>query len=82
LIVVFLCAAIPAAPATTIGNAIVANDGQWSWLGISGAWFVCLIFASKELSPFGAFGGAAALASASLLMSLLTVWLAHRRGLV
>jgi O-antigen/teichoic acid export membrane protein len=82
LIVVFLCAAIPAAPTTTIGHAIVVNDGQWSWLGISGAWFVCLIFASKELSPLGAFGGAAALAVASLLMSLLTVWLAHRRGLI
>lgn len=82
LIVVFLCAAIPAAPANTIGNALVANDGQWTWLGISGVWFVCLICVAKELSVFGAVGGAAALASASVLMSLIAVSAAYRRGLI
>jgi O-antigen/teichoic acid export membrane protein len=82
LIVVFLCAAIPAAPANTIGNAIVANDGQWTWFGISGAWFVCLMWAAKELLPFGAIGGAVALLCGSLLMSVLSVSVAYRRGLI
>lgn len=82
LIVVFSCAAIPAAPANTIGNAIVVKEGQWRWLAISGAWFVCLIWTAEELSPFGAFGGATALACASMLMSFLAFLVAHRRGLI
>lgn len=82
LIVAFMFAAIPSAPANTIGNAIVANDAQWHWLLITSAWFVSLIGAAKFLSSLGALGGAIAHGLGSALMLLFAAWIARRRGLL
>lgn len=82
LLVAFMAAAIPAAPANTLGNAIVADDGQVEWLVITGVWFVCLVFAASVSTSFGAWSGAIAHALANLSMILLVVKTTHRRKLV
>jgi len=43
----FLLAAIPAAPANTIGNAIVASDGQRIWFCLSALWLLILALVAK-----------------------------------
>lgn len=66
----FLVAAIFASPATTIGNAIVASNGQRCWLLISMVWIIALLLAMFLLMKYGAVGGGGSLAAASFLIAL------------
>lgn len=82
VLTLFLIAAIPAAPANTIGNAIVASNGQKTWLILTITWFAVLLCTMALLKPFGASGGAIAHGASSLLLSILTYIWAKRRGLI
>lgn len=82
VVVTFLIAAVASAPANTIGNAIVARDGQWLWLLLTSAWVGVLIVGAYTLRAQGAWGGGAtyALAYGTLTTSAFAV--ARRRALV
>ncbi len=82
LIVAFMAAAIPAAPANNLGNAILADNGQMEWLLITGAWFICLILLARASVSLGVWSGAIAHGFAHLLMILLVAKTARRRSLI
>ena len=78
----FMGAAIFSAPANTLGNAIVARDGQRSWLAVTFVWLVVLLLAAVSASGFGAWSGALAQALGALTLAGLAFVVARRRGLV
>jgi hypothetical protein len=80
--VAFLLAGLPLAPANTLGNALLASNRQWTWLGVSAAWFVTLLMAVMIAGRYGAFGGAAAHAIASIVMVGLAGMAAKRSRLI
>jgi len=82
LIVAFMVAAIPAAPANTLGNAILADDGQMEWLLITGAWFVGLILVTSASVSLGVWSGAIAHGFAYVLMIFLVAKTTRRRNLI
>ena len=81
-IAVFMFAALPAAPANTLGNAIVANNGQNVWLSLTVLWFFCIVIVAKAALALGALSGAVAHSSAALLLSVLAFWFVRKRGLI
>lgn len=82
LIGVFLFSAIPLAPANTLGNAILSDDGQRSWLALIALSFVCMTSAAVFLTSYGAFGGAISHALSSFLLSACAFFVAKHRGLL
>lgn len=78
----FLIAAIPSAPVNTIGNAIVAADGQTIWFLLTFCWLVVMFITAKALQQQGALAGACALGLSSLGMATLSIVVAKRRGLI
>jgi len=82
LIIAFMAAAIPAAPANTLGNAILVDDGQMEWLLITGAWFIGLILLTSASASLGVWSGAIAHGFAYLLMILLVAKTTRRRNLI
>ncbi len=78
----FLLAAIPSAPINTIGNAIVAAEGQRAWFLMTIFWFALIIVAAKTFEEQGALGGAAALGLASLGLAAVALGIARKRGLI
>ncbi len=82
LIVAFMAAAIPAAPANTLGNAILADDGQIDWLIITGAWFAGLILSAIASASLGVWSGVIAHGFSYLLMILLVAKTTRRRSLL
>lgn len=82
LIIAFMVAAVPAAPANTLGNAILADDGQLHWLAITIAWFFCLIITAVVSAPLGVWSGPVSHGAAYLLMISLAVQVAHQRALI
>lgn len=71
----YLISAIVSAPANTIGNAIIANDGQAAWLLLISLWFVTLIISAYSFAGLGAWSGAIAHAlSSSVLVFLAYVY--------
>jgi O-antigen/teichoic acid export membrane protein len=82
LVIVYLGAAVMTAPATALGNALLANDYQWFWLGLTAVWFIVLILAAFLLRSHMAWGGAAAFASAYLVLSIGAFIKARRSAIV
>lgn len=78
----YLAAAIFIAPANTLGNAIVANSGQQSWLFITSAWLATLLLTGYFTSAYGAWSGAIALSSAAIAQTILAFIIARSRKLV
>lgn len=78
----FLLAAIPSAPANTVGNAIIAGDGQRAWLLISLVAFLVLIVSAKLLAWQGALAGAWAHGISATFITLIALWIARGRGLL
>ena len=78
----FLLAAIPSAPANTVGNAIIAGDGQRAWLLISLVSFLVLIVSAKLLAWQGALAGAWAHGISATFITLIALWIARGRGLL
>jgi O-antigen/teichoic acid export membrane protein len=82
LIVWFMLAALPMAPAGTLGNGIIANNSQWAWLFITAVWFVSLITLTYSQKHFGAPGAAISYGCAALIQTVLAYLVARRRGLI
>ncbi len=82
LIVAFLLAALPLAPANTLGNALLASNRQWTWLAVSTASFVTLLVSAMVAGRYGAAGGAAAHTIASIVMVSLAGMAARRNRLI
>jgi O-antigen/teichoic acid export membrane protein len=82
LITAFMIAAIPLAPANTIGNAIVARDGQSTWLFITVAWFATLICMAFTFVSYGALSGAIAHGVSACILTVISVIAARRMGLL
>lgn len=82
LLALFLFAAIPAAPANTVGNALIANKGQNTWLALTSFWFFSLTIFVLLLRNFGAQGGAIALALASSVFTFLAYVAAKRKRVI
>lgn len=78
----FLLAAIPSAPANTVGNAILAANGQRTWFFITICWFLLILITSTTFSAHGAKGGAWSLGVSSLVLAALGLFIGKRRGLV
>ncbi|WP_170003745.1 oligosaccharide flippase family protein [Marinobacter profundi] len=82
LLAAFLVAAIPSAPANTVGNAIVARDGQRAWFTITFLWFFTLIALTLLFSDLGVWAGAVSHGVASLILIFLSVCFARKRTLL
>jgi len=82
VLVAFLFAALPAAPANTLGNAIIASNGERVWLAVVSLSFVVLVASAYFLVRYGPIGGAVAHAIASITLSLLAYWSAKKRSLL
>ena len=81
-IAAFLGAAVLSAPANTVGNAIVANDGQKTWLILTIIWLVVLLISGAVAMPLGALSGAVAQAAAATVLTLMAVTVARARKLI
>jgi O-antigen/teichoic acid export membrane protein len=82
LIAAFLGAAVLAAPANTIGNAIVAKNGQLTWLMLTVLSVLILLSIGKLASPLGAFAGAIAQAVAATVLTGVAVGVAFVRKII
>lgn len=80
-LIVFMIAAIPASPANTFGNAIIAKDGQWNWLLIISFWLASLIIMSLLIVDFGALKSAYAFAISYAFLTVLAFIVAKKMRL-
>jgi O-antigen/teichoic acid export membrane protein len=78
----FLGAAVLSAPANTVGNAIVANEGQKTWLLLTVLWFLVLLVSGAVAAPLGALSGAVAQATAAAALTLTAVMAARAKRLI
>lgn len=81
-IAAFLGAAVLSAPANTVGNAIVVNAGQITWLALTFLWLVVLLVSGAAASPLGALSGAVAQAAAAAVLTLMAVTAARAKQLI
>lgn len=84
IIAAYMSVAILSAPANTLGNSIVANDGQAEWLWVTTAWMLVLIVTAHVavFAGFEAWAGAIAQAAATFILVVLAYLFCRRRGLV
>ncbi|MFV0277087.1 MAG: oligosaccharide flippase family protein [Parahaliea sp.] len=82
LLFAFMLAAMPTAPANTFGNAIIADNGQWSWMVVTMLCLACMVVVAVVFLDEGAMGGALAHGLAALLMTALAYYVARKRQLV
>ncbi|KAF7961593.1 hypothetical protein AWV80_31585 [Cupriavidus sp. UYMU48A] len=82
LIAAYLAAAIILAPANTIGNAIVANNGQRVWLALTCLWMTVLIVAASSTTQLMAWTGAISQAAAAAALVTGAAMVARNRGLI
>ncbi len=82
LLVFFVLAAVPAAPINSIGNGIIAANGQRAWLLITLLWFVLLLAFALGFAEKGVLGAAWAYCLSSIGQLALAFRVARRRGLV
>lgn len=82
LIAGFLLAAVFSAPANTIGNAIVADNGQGAWLCITLVWLGTILVIGCLTSSLAAWAGVIALGSGAAVMTAGAIWLALRKKLI
>jgi O-antigen/teichoic acid export membrane protein len=82
VIACYLAAAIFSAPANTLGNAIVADDGQKVWLMLTILWLVTLLVAGAAVAPFGHWAGALAQGAAALMLTLFAIIAARVKKIV
>ena len=78
----FVGAAVFSAPANILGNLIVANDGQRSWLLLTVIWLTILLCCGYLFVGLGPISGAFSLAIAAAVLTLLTFNLAKNRRLI
>lgn len=81
-IAAFLGAAVLSAPANTMGNAIIANDGQKTWLILTIIWLGVLLISGVIAMPLGALSGAVAQAIAAAVLTLIAITVARAKQLI
>lgn len=83
-IAVYMAAGLVNAPLTTLGNSIVATDGQRAWMWITIAWFAVLVLTALVTLSMGAAGwtGAIAQGLSNSTQLFIAAAYARRRGLV
>ena len=81
-IAAFLGAAVLSAPANTLGNAIVANNGQRAWLILMAIWLAALLISGALAMPLGAISGAVAQAVAAAALTLAAVAVARAKRII
>ena len=81
-IAAFLGAAVLIAPANTLGNAIIANNGQRMWLLLIAIWLGVLLISGFVATPLGALAGALAQATAGATLTLMAIMIARNRKLI
>ena len=81
-IAAFLGAAVLCAPANTVGNAIVINEGQNTWLVLTFFWLIVLLVSGAAAAPLGALSGAVAQAAAAAVLTLMAVITARAKQLI
>lgn len=75
----YLLIALLSAPINTLGNAIVANDGQWRWLQLTFIWFFGLISGILLIAPKRDVSWAAISHAVAAFMFLILTWADGRR---
>lgn len=78
----FVGAAALAAPANTLGNAIVSQNGQMIWLYLTCLWFVVLISITIVAAGHGAWAGVFAQCSASFALVLFALLVTKKKKLI
>lgn len=78
----YFIAAIFSAPANTLGNAIIARDGQRIWFVLTATWLAALLGTGMIIKDLGVNSGSIAHAVASLLLTLLAAIAARVRKLI
>ncbi|CAG9177248.1 hypothetical protein LMG23992_03452 [Cupriavidus laharis] len=81
-IAAYLAAAIILAPANTIGNAIVANNGQRAWLFLTCIWMLVLLGSAATTVSLMAWAGAISQAAAAAALVTGAIIVARGRGLI
>lgn len=79
LIFSYLCAATISSPANIMGNSLIADDKELTWLMIVVCSFISIIMISNFALGFGAWLGALALSVSSLILILLSSLTLKRR---
>ena len=82
LLLLFVVASLPLAPTGSIGNAIIANEGQNAWLLITMVWFSFLMVIAWLLRDMGAVGMAVSYGICGLLMFSMAYLYARNRKLI
>lgn len=80
----FTACAVLLAPVNTLGNYILARDGQWVWLGVIACGFVAMVAAAYggELVGLAAWTGVAAKSMNAIVLMAASLYAAHRLKLL
>jgi O-antigen/teichoic acid export membrane protein len=78
----FLTAAVVSAPANSLGNALLARERQWQWLGLTAVWSVVLMSSAIVFRSHGAWGGGLTYTAAYASLTAGALLLARRESLV
>ncbi len=78
----FMCVAALNAPTNTLGNGIVSQDGQMTWLYLTCLWFGVLVSIAMVTAKHGAWAGVFAQGSASFALVLFALIVAKRKELI
>lgn len=78
----YFVAAVINAPGNTIGNAVIADDGQKEWLAVTIVWLVALTMTGSMMMQFGTRSGSLALIVAALAQMTMALTIARRRRLI
>ncbi len=80
----YMVAALMSAPTNTLGNAIIARDGQFIWLRNTAAWFVVIVTVAIVASTYGLgqWTGSSALAAAGATLLTLAYLSCRNRHLI
>jgi O-antigen/teichoic acid export membrane protein len=83
-IAAFMVAGVVQAPVNTLGNSMLAHDGQSTWMRITIAGFAALALSAAigTAGGLGAWAGAVANIVNALLLGVLALVACRRRGLV
>ncbi len=82
VIVWFMIAALPMAPAASIGNGIVANNGQHLWFIVTAIWFFSVLALAFLLRDYGAAGAAISYGLGAIVLTTMAYGVAIKKGLI
>jgi hypothetical protein len=83
-IAAYMGAAIFSAPANTLGNSIVARDGQWIWMGTTFVWLLVMLLTATTSVNAGldSWTGALAQAVGALVLGALSFAICRHKRLI